>query len=98
MLGSMCIPARRKSMTLNRLQRQLKAARETLDAISELEAGAAVRHRRADFLRDLRDALECVDDLRNDVFVLQEQNQQLRRDLSQQVCPRLCATPHRCAT
>jgi hypothetical protein len=85
-------------MTLNRLQRELKAAKQTIDSLGELKAGAELRGCLADVRRRLGRALDCVVELRDDVFALQEQNQQLRRDLADKVCPRLCATGRRCAS
>lgn len=46
----------------------------------------------------LAKALRLIDDLRGQLFVLQEQNQQLRKDLADRVCARLCTGPYRSAT
>lgn len=44
------------------------------------------------------DAMRLIADLREQLFELQEQNQQLRRDLAAGVCPRLCSRPYRGAS
>ncbi len=51
-----------------------------------------------DVRRRLDDSLKLIERLRQEIFLLQEQNQQLRRDLADKVCPRLCAHPYRSAS
>ena len=48
--------------------------------------------------RDLQRARAKIAALEEQLFVLQEQNQQLRKDLAQHVCPRLCSRPYRSAS
>lgn len=51
-----------------------------------------------DLRRRLDQATRQIANLREQLFELQEQNQQLRRDLTAGVCPRLCANPFRSAS
>ena len=72
-----------------------------IDSVREAAAGAAgmpVPRRVGDAAQELGAALRLIEDLRDHLFELQEQNQQLRRDLADRVCPRLCARPYRSAT
>ena len=85
-------------MPISRLQHDIRIAKDALDALGELKLSPALRRQLAEARRCLGDALDCVIELRDDVFALQEQNQQLRRDLSEKICPRICALPHRSAT
>ena len=48
--------------------------------------------------RQLAAAHARIAELTEQVFELQEQNQQLRKDLAQRVCPRLCTRPYRSAS
>lgn len=48
--------------------------------------------------RRLERAVARIEDLTRQLFELQEQNQQLRKDLASGVCPRLCTRPYRSAS
>ena len=82
----------------SRLSRNLKTAKATIDDLIATKAGPDLRKQMTDVQRRLGDALLSIDDLERALFELQEQNQQLRRDLSDRVCPRLCASGRRSAS
>jgi hypothetical protein len=63
-----------------------------------LDVKPPVRAKLADAERKLGAVLLSLGDFRDDMFALQEQNQQLRKDLANRVCPRLCGHPRACAT
>ena len=77
--------------------RRLAAAREALAALEVPSLPADAQTRLDDVRARLDRALDLVDDLTAQVFVLQEQNQQLRRDLADKVCARICTRPYRAA-
>ena len=85
-------------MGIGPLLRNVKTAKEMIDAIAEGNGRADSRARIADIQRRLGRSVELLNDLRDDLFQLQEQNQQLRRDLADKVCPRLCAHGRRSAS
>jgi hypothetical protein len=85
-------------MGVDALLRNLRSAKNGVDAIAAAGNGPESRARIADLQRRLARAVEATSDLRDEVFLLQEQNQQLRRDLSDKVCPRLCNHPRGCAS
>lgn len=78
-------------MGIGPLLRNVKTAKDLIDAIAVGERGADARPRVAEIQRRLGRAIESINDLRDEMFQLQEQNQQLRRDLTDKVCPRLCS-------
>lgn len=85
-------------MRIDVLLRNLRTARHMLDAIVAGERDADPRTTITEVHRRLARAVESLDELRDELFQLQEQNQQLRRDLSNRVCPRLCAHGRGCAS
>jgi len=62
------------------------------------DASSAPDRESGDLRRRLDEATRQIARLREQLFELQEQNQQLRRDLGSGVCPRLCAHPYRAAS
>jgi phosphoglycerate-specific signal transduction histidine kinase len=85
-------------MPINELVRNIKAARELLATTASLDVKPQVRTRMSQAERKLGAALVSINELKDDMFALQEQNQQLRRDLADHVCPRLCVQRRVCAT
>ena len=69
--------------------------RATRAAVAALDCGSANATTPGGIRDQLAEAVALIDELRDEVFRLQEQNQQLRRDLADAVCPRLCAKPYR---
>ena len=85
-------------MTLRNLARRIASARDSLDGIDPAEQlDASGRRKLLELRRCLDAAMHDLDEIRDDVFQLQEQNQQLRKDLSDKVCARLCTRGHRSA-
>jgi hypothetical protein len=85
-------------MAINDLVKNVKAARELVATLVTLDVKPPVRAKLADAERKLGAVLLSLGDFRDDMFALQEQNQQLRKDLANRVCPRLCGHPRACAT
>jgi hypothetical protein len=86
-------------MTLQNLMRTITTAREhmaTLAADRTIDAGA--RRKVIEIHGNLDEAMRYLAGLNGDLFELQEQNQQLRRDLAAKVCSRLCARGYRTAS
>jgi len=85
-------------VAINDLIRDVAAARETVAALGNLASGAEVRASLLQARRRLDSAIAETGELQQALFVLQEQNQQLRKDLTQRVCPKLCAHGRGCAS
>jgi hypothetical protein len=85
-------------MGIDTLLRNVRTVKDMIDAIAAADRGADSRARIGEIQRRLARAIESINDLGEDVFQLQEQNQQLRRDLVDRVCPRLCAHARRSAS
>jgi hypothetical protein len=77
-------------LTIKNALRDLQSARELVAGLAGLHVGAQERARIREVERKLGGVLLSLDDIGDDIFRLQEQNQQLRKDLSDRVCPRLC--------
>lgn len=82
-------------MAIKELAQDVKAAKEI---IASLKVTPEVGVRISDAQCRLSDALERLSQIRGEMFLLQEQNQQLRRDLAARVCPKLCAHGRGCAS
>jgi len=85
-------------MAINDLVKNVKAARELVGTLVTLDVKPQVRAKIADAERKLGAVLLSLGEFRDDMFTLQEQNQQLRKDLADHVCPRLCSHRRACAT
>jgi hypothetical protein len=85
-------------MGIGPLLRNVRTVKEMVDAIAAADRGADSHARIGEIQRRLARAIESINDLGEDVFQLQEQNQQLRRDLADKVCPRLCVHGRRSAS
>lgn len=85
-------------MAIADLMRDVTAAREIVAALANLAAGAEVRAPLVEAQGRLGAALAEISEFRDRMFLLQEQNQQLRKDLTQRVCPKLCAHGRGCAS
>lgn len=82
-------------MAIKELDQDVKAAKEI---IASLKVSAELGTRVSDAQCRLSDALERLSQIRGEIFLLQEQNQQLRKDLTTRVCPKLCAHGRGCAS
>ena len=85
-------------MAITDVIRDVTTAREIVAALANLAAGAEVRAPLVEARGRLGAALAEISEFRDSMFVLQEQNQQLRKDLTQRVCPKLCAHGRGCAS
>jgi 3-methyladenine DNA glycosylase/8-oxoguanine DNA glycosylase len=86
-------------MSLQNLKSKITSAR---DQVAELAADhrveGGVRRRMNAVHNDIAAALRHLADVHDDLFELQEQNQQLRKDLADRVCSRQCTRGFRTAS
>lgn len=82
-------------MAIKELAQDVKAVMEIM---ASLEVSAETRRRISDAQCRLSDALDRLSQISDEMFLLQEQNQQLRKDLTARVCPKLCAHGRGCAS
>lgn len=82
-------------MAIKELGQDVKAAKEI---IASLKVSAELGTRISDAQCRLSDALDRLAEITGEIFLLQEQNQQLRKDLTARVCPKLCAHGRGCAS
>ena len=85
-------------MAINELVRDVQAARQLICDIAGADMKRGVRAKVLEAERKLGAVLLSLGEIKNDLFDLQEQNQQLRRDLSDHVCPRICGHRRACAS
>ncbi|HZW51216.1 MAG TPA: hypothetical protein VFF05_05110 [Rudaea sp.] len=83
-------------MSIRKLAQKVISAR---DIIADLAAARPPSQTRLLDARDRLDtAVESIHALAEEMFLLQEQNQQLRRDLAERVCARICRKGYRGAS
>jgi hypothetical protein len=83
-------------MSIRKLAQRVTSAR---DIIADLAAARPpTQTRLLDACARLDAAVAGIDALGEEMFLLQEQNQQLRRDLADKVCARLCRKGYRSAS
>lgn len=85
-------------MAINELVQDVLSARELIAGVATLDMKPKVRSKVAEAERKLAAVMLALGELKDDLFILQEQNQQLRRDLSDHVCPRFCGHRRACAS
>lgn len=82
-------------MSIRKLAHKVSSAR---DIVADLAAARSPAQTRLLAARERLDAaIEAIRMLGEEIFELQEQNQQLRRDLADRVCARICRKGYRSA-
>lgn len=77
-------------MDTRTLTRHITSANEDIARLRRLRVSAEGQLAIERAQSELGQALVVIEKLESQLFQLQEQNQQLRRDLAEQVCARLC--------